>query len=320
MSEFVGLGYYAEIPSVFVDVQRVGPSTGMPTRTQQADILKIAYLSHGDTKHIALFPCNPEECFHMMANAFDLAERFQTPTFLVTDLDIGMNDWMTRRLKWDDTYRPDRGKVLSRAELDALKRFGRYEDTGGGIPARTLPGVGGKGAYFTRGSGHTLQATYTEDSDEYKAVMERLQKKMETAADAVPEPEIMLTKGGSDVGVITLGACHAAVTEALDILGVNGIHADYMRVRGFPFGKSVRDFLANHGRLLVVEQNRDAQLRSLLGIETNTDFSKMTAILDYAGLPLTAGFVVDEISKLMKDMPAPKAVSAGKKNSARGAK
>jgi 2-oxoglutarate ferredoxin oxidoreductase subunit alpha len=320
MSEFVGLGYYAEIPGVFVDVQRVGPSTGMPTRTQQADLLKIAYLSHGDTKHIALFPANPEECFYMMSQAFDLAERFQTPTFMVTDLDIGMNDWMTRRLKWDDTYRPDRGKVLSRAELDAMKKFGRYEDTGGGVPARTLPGVGGKGAYFTRGSGHTLQATYTEDSDEYRAVMERLRMKMETAADAVPEPEIHAAKGGSDVGLITIGACHAAVMEALDVLRANGVSADYMRVRGFPFGKAVRDFLASHRRLFIVEQNRDAQLRSLLGIETNTDFSKMTAILDYAGLPLTAGFVVDEISKLLKDSPAPKAVSAGKKKTARGAR
>jgi 2-oxoglutarate ferredoxin oxidoreductase subunit alpha len=320
MSEFVGLGYYAEVPGVFVDVQRVGPSTGMPTRTQQGDLLKIAYLSHGDTKHIALFPANPEECFYMMTQAFDLAERFQTPTFLVTDLDIGMNDWMTRRLKWDDQYRPDRGKVLTRSELDALKRFGRYEDTGGGIPARTLPGVGGKGAYFTRGSGHTLQATYTEDSDEYKAVMERLQKKLETAADAVPEPEIKLTKGGSDIGVITVGACHAAVTEALDVLEANGIHADYMRVRGFPFGKTVREFLASHRRLFIVEQNRDAQLRSLLGIETNTDFSKMTSVLDYAGLPLTAGFVVNELSTHLKNSPAPKAVSAGKKKTARGAK
>jgi 2-oxoglutarate ferredoxin oxidoreductase subunit alpha len=320
MSEFVGLGYYAEIPGVFVDVQRVGPSTGMPTRTQQADILKIAYLSHGDTKHIALFPCNPEECFHMMVAAFDLAERFQTPTFLVTDLDIGMNDWMTRRLKWDDSYRPDRGKVLGKAELDAMQKFARYADTGGGIPARTLPGVGGKGAYFTRGSGHTLAATYTEDSDEYKAVMERLQRKLETAADAVPEPEINLIKGGSDIGVITVGACHAAVTEALDILGANGFQADYMRVRGFPFGKQVREFMANHKRFFVVEQNRDAQLRSLLGIETETDFSKMTPVLDYAGLPLTAGFVVDEISKHLKNSPAPKAVSSGKKKAVRGAK
>jgi 2-oxoglutarate ferredoxin oxidoreductase subunit alpha len=320
MSEFVGLGYYAEVPGVFVDVQRVGPSTGMPTRTQQADMLKIAYLSHGDTKHLALFPCNPEECFYMMAQAFDLAERFQTPTFLVTDLDIGMNDWMTRKLKWDDSYRPDRGKVLSRAELDALKRFGRYEDTGGGIPARTLPGVGGKGAYFTRGSGHTLAATYTEDSDEYKAVMERLALKMKTAEDALPEPVIDAKNG--DVGIVSVGACDSAVKEALDTLRANGVSADYMRVRAFPFGKKVREFMKKHSRIFVVEQNRDAQLRSLLAIETETNFENMTPVLDYAGLPLTAGFVVREISKHLDSMPPTgKKVEAGKKRKAvRGAK
>ncbi|MEK7400853.1 MAG: 2-oxoacid:acceptor oxidoreductase subunit alpha [Gemmatimonadota bacterium] len=298
MSEFVGLGYYAEVPGVFVDVQRTGPSTGMPTRTQQSDLLSIAYLSHGDTKHIALFPANPEECFYMMAQAFDLAERFQTPTFLVTDLDIGMNDWMTRRLKWDDSYRPDRGKVLGAAELAEIKKFGRYQDTGGGVPARTLPGVGGKGAYFTRGSGHTLQATYTEDSDEYRAVMERLKLKLETAAEAVPEPDIDAKSG--TIGIVSIGGCHAAVQEALHVLRAQNVAADYMRVKGFPFGKKVRAFLATHRRIFVVEQNRDAQLRSLLGIETGTSFDKMIPVLDYGGLPLTAGFVVNEISRQLK--------------------
>ena len=298
MSEFVGLGYYAEVPGVFVDVQRTGPSTGMPTRTQQSDLLSIAYLSHGDTKHIALFPANPEECFYMMVQAFDIAERFQTPTFLVTDLDIGMNDWMCRRLKWDDSYRPDHGKVLGKAELDAVKKFSRYADTGGGIPARTLPGVSPKGAYFTRGSGHTLQATYTEDSDEYRAVMERLALKFKTAEDAVPEPEIDAKDG--TIGIVSIGGCHAAVREALQTLRAQNVAADYMRIRGFPFGKKVREFLAKHRRIFVVEQNRDAQLRSLLGIETGTAFDKMIPVLDYGGLPLTAGFVVSEISRQLK--------------------
>src|SRR5437867_3112234 len=299
MSEFVGLGYYAEIPGVFVDVQRTGPSTGMPTRTQQGDLLSIAYLSHGDTKHIALFPANPEECFYLAVQAFDLAERFQTPVFLVTDLDIGMNDWMCRRLTWDDSYRPDRGKVLGAAELAEMKKFARYADTGGGVPARTLPGVHSKGAYFTRGSGHTSQATYTEDSDEYREVMDRLARKLATAAEAVPEPEIDAQEGAA-LGIISIGGCHAAVREALHRLRADGISADYMRIRGFPFGKSVGAFLGKHRRCFVVEQNRDAQLRSMLAIETGTPLEKMIPVLDYGGLPLTAGFVVDEVSRQLK--------------------
>jgi 2-oxoglutarate ferredoxin oxidoreductase subunit alpha len=299
MSEFIGLGYYAEVPGVFVDVQRTGPSTGMPTRTQQGDLLSIAYLSHGDTKHIALFPANPEECFYLAVQAFDLAERFQTPVFLVTDLDIGMNDWMCRRLKWDDAYRPDRGKVLGAAELAEIKKFSRYADTGGGIPARTLPGVSPKGAYFTRGSGHTSAATYTEDADEYKEVVDRLARKLATAAEAVPAPEIDAQPGGT-LGIISIGGCHAAVQEALHQLRAQGVAADYMRVRGFPFGAKVREFLAAHRRCFVVEQNRDAQLRSLLIIETGTSPDKMIPVLDYGGMPLTAGFVVTEISRQLR--------------------
>jgi 2-oxoglutarate ferredoxin oxidoreductase subunit alpha len=299
MSEFIGLGYYAEIPGVFVDVQRTGPSTGMPTRTQQGDLLSIAYLSHGDTKHIALFPANPEECFYLAVQAFDLAERFQTPVFLVTDLDIGMNDWMCRRLKWDDRYRPDRGKVLGAAELAEVKKFARYADTGGGIPQRTLPGVHPKGAFFTRGSGHTSQATYTEDADEYREVMDRLARKLATAAEAVPDPEID-AQDGATLAIVSIGGCHAAVREALHRLRAEGIVADYMRIRGFPFGSSVRQFLAKHRRCFVVEQNRDAQLRSLLAIETGTPLEKMIPVLDYGGLPLTAGHVVDEISRQLQ--------------------
>jgi 2-oxoglutarate/2-oxoacid ferredoxin oxidoreductase subunit alpha len=298
MSEFIGLGYYAEIPGVFVDVQRTGPSTGMPTRTQQGDLLSIAYLSHGDTKHIALFPANPEECFSLMVQAFDLTERFQTPVFVVTDLDIGMNDWMCRRLKWDDSYRPDRGKVLGAAELAEVKKFARYADTGGGIPARSLPGVHPKGAFFTRGSGHTSQATYTEDSDEYREVMDRLALKLATAAEAVPGPDIDAQGGGggATLGIVSIGGCHAAVREALHQLRAEGIAVDYMRIRSFPFGSSVRQFLTKHRRCFVVEQNRDAQLRSLLAIETGTPLEKMIPVLDYGGLPLTAGFVINQIS------------------------
>jgi 2-oxoglutarate/2-oxoacid ferredoxin oxidoreductase subunit alpha len=299
MSEFIGLGYYAEVPGVFVDVQRTGPSTGMPTRTQQGDLMSIAYLSHGDTKHIALFPANPEECFYMMPKAFDLTERFQTPVFVVTDLDIGMNDWMCRRLKWDDNYTPDRGKVLGAEELAEVKKFARYADTGGGVPARTLPGVHPKGAYFTRGSGHTSQATYTEDADEYREVMDRLARKIATAAEAVPEPEID-SQAGSTIGIVSIGGCHAAVREALQRLRQEGITADYMRIRGFPFGKSTKAFMARHRRCFVVEQNRDAQLRSMLAIETGTPLEKMIPVLEYGGLPLTAGFVVNEISRQLK--------------------
>jgi 2-oxoglutarate ferredoxin oxidoreductase subunit alpha len=312
MSEFVGLGYYAEVPGVIVDVQRTGPSTGMPTRTQQGDLLSIAYLSHGDTKHIALFPANPEECFYLMVTSFDLAERFQTPVFVVTDLDIGMNDWMCRRLKWDDGFRPDRGKVLSAAELEDVKKFARYADTGGGIPARTLPGASAKGAYFTRGSGHTSAATYTEDADEYREVVDRLARKLATAAEAVPEPEID-SQEGATLGIVSIGGCHAAVREALHHLRGEGIAADYMRIRAFPFGSSVRAFLAKHRRCFVVEQNRDAQLRSLLAIETGTALDKMIPVLDYGGLPLTAGFVVNEISAQLRLLqhPMPEGADSG---------
>ncbi|HJQ19111.1 MAG TPA: 2-oxoacid:acceptor oxidoreductase subunit alpha [Gemmatimonadaceae bacterium] len=304
MSEFIGLGYYAEIPGVFVDVQRTGPSTGMPTRTQQGDLLSIAYLSHGDTKHIALFPANPEECFYLTTQAFDLAERFQTPVFIVSDLDIGMNDWMCPRLKWNDRYRPDRGKVLDAAELAEVKKFARYADTGGGVPARTLPGVSPKGAYFTRGSGHTSAATYTEDADEYREVVDRLARKLATAGEAVPGPEIDPHDGAS-IGIVSLGGCHAAVREALHQLRSSGVAAEYMRVRGFPFGASVRDFMTKHRRYFIVEQNRDAQLRSLLAIETGTPLEKMVPVLDYGGLPLTAGFVVNEIARQLRVLQTP---------------
>jgi 2-oxoglutarate ferredoxin oxidoreductase subunit alpha len=298
MSEFIGLAYYTEIPGVFFDIQRTGPSTGMPTRTQQADLLSIAYLSHGDTKHIALFPANPEECFYLSVTAFDLAERFQTPVFVVSDLDIGMNDWMVNRLTWDDAYRPDRGKVLGADELSKIQRFSRYLDIDGdGIAARTLPGVHPKGAYFVRGSGHDKHAAYTEDAAEYQEVVDRLARKLRTAEEAVPGPELHRCNGGSPIGLIALGGTRAALLEARDRLGAQGIDVDYMRIKAFPFGQAVRRFLETHETLFVIEQNRDAQLRSLLAIETGLARDRMTAVLDYGGLPLTAEAVVGQVTR-----------------------
>jgi 2-oxoglutarate ferredoxin oxidoreductase subunit alpha len=295
MQEFIGLAYYAEVPSVFVDVQRVGPATGMPTRTQQSDLFSCAYASHGDTKHICVYPSDPKECFEMAPIAFDLAERFQTPVFVVTDLDIGMNDWMVPRFKWDDKYVPDRGKVLTAAEVEALPKWGRFQDTGGGIPSRTLPGSGGKGAFFTRGSGHNLNAAYTEDSAEYKAVLDRIALKFKTAATAVPKPEFH-GDGKADIGIIALGGTRGAVLESIARLKDQGIAADFMRIRGFPFDKEVLEFIENHERVFVVEQNRDAQLRSMLSIDLSVDPNRLTSILDFAGLPLTAKVVVEAVA------------------------
>ena len=297
MSEFIGLAYYAEVPGVFFDVQRTGPSTGMPTRTQQSDLLPIAYLSHGDTKHIALFPANPEECFYLTTQAFDLTEQFQTPVFVVTDLDIGMNDWMCRKLVWDDSYRPNRGKVLSAEDLEKVQRFSRYTDRDGdGIAPRTIPGVSPKGAYFTRGSGHTKDATYTEDSAEYREVVDRLARKLATAATAVPAPELdMQPGGGAEIGIITVGGCRGAVLEAIDQLRADGTPVDYMRIRAFPFPQSVADFVKDHARCFVVEQNRDGQLRSLIALETGIARDRMISILDYGGLPLTAQIVLSAV-------------------------
>ena len=295
MNELLGLAYYAEIPAVVADVQRVGPSTGMPTRTQQGDVLECAYASHGDTKHILLFPSNPHECFHFAAKAFDLAERFQTPVIILSDLDIGMNDWVVPRLTWDDSYRPDRGRVLTAEEIEALPSFHRYSpEDENYVAARTLPGVGGKGAYFTRGSGHNKLGGYTEIPDEYQEVMDRLLLKHKSAARFVPEPEI-LERAGARFGVISLGGCDPAVREALDILAANGTPADYMRVRGFPFSESVERFLAEHEFCFVVEQSRDAQFRSLLTLETAVPKHKLKSMLVYGGFPLSASHVVKGI-------------------------
>jgi len=292
MNEFIGLAYYAEIPAVIVDVQRTGPSTGMPTRTQQGDLMMCAYASHGDTRHICLYPSDPGEAFEFAARAFDLAERFQTPVFVLTDLDIGMNDWMVPKLTWDDSYTPDRGKVLTAEELDEVKSFARYIDADGdGIAPRTLPGVHPKGAYFTRGSGHNRFGAYTEDGEEYVEVIDRIDRKIQRAAREVPQPVVQLASGAR-VGLVTVGGCHAACTEALDRLAADGIAVNYMRIRGFPFGDDVTAFLERHDVNFIVEQNRDGQLRNLLQLETGVAIEKLESVRYYAGFPMSAHHVI----------------------------
>jgi 2-oxoglutarate/2-oxoacid ferredoxin oxidoreductase subunit alpha len=300
MNELLGLAYYAEIPAVVMDIQRVGPSTGMPTRTQQGDILECAYASHGDTKHICLFPSNPAECFEFAAKSFDLAERFQTPVFMLSDLDIGMNDWVVPRLKWDDSYRPDRGRVLDANQLDEIKKYFRYSpEDENFVAARTLPGVSAKGAFFTRGSGHTRLGVYTEIPDEYQDVVDRLLRKHKASAKFVPAP-IVEKRNGARFGVVTVGGCDSAVREALDRLKERGIVADFMRIRAFPFPGSVEEFLNDHDFNFIVEQNRDAQLRSLITLETGVAKDKLRSVLVYGGFPLSAKRVIDSITSQLE--------------------
>jgi 2-oxoglutarate ferredoxin oxidoreductase subunit alpha len=295
MNEFIGFAYYAEVPAVIFDVQRTGPSTGMPTRTQQCDLVSCAYASHGDTRHVLLFPANPEECFYMSPQAFDLAERLQTPVMVLSDLDVGMNDWMCPDLEWDDSYAPDRGKVLTAEDLEGMEKFHRYLDVDGdGIPYRTLPGEHPKGAYFTRGSGHTKFGAYTEDADEYQEVIDRLLVKWETARELVPAAEIEYSKFNSSA-ILSIGSCDGAVREALVTLGEQNIGLNYCRVKAFPFTDAVRDFIDKHERIYVVEQNRDAQLRTLLMLDIDADPKKLVSMLHYNGLPISADFVIDRV-------------------------
>jgi 2-oxoglutarate/2-oxoacid ferredoxin oxidoreductase subunit alpha len=295
MNEFLGLAYYAEVPAVIFDIQRVGPSTGMPTRTQQGDLLLCAYASHGDTRHVCLYPANPEECFYMAVQAFDLAERLQTAVLVVSDLDIGMNDWMCRDLEWDDSYRPDRGKVLGKEEILKLEKLYRYFDKDGdGIGYRSMPGVHPKAAYFTRGSGHSQYGVYTEDAAEYQVVLDRLMKKWDTAKKLVPRAVIDAT-ANSGVGIVSLGSCDGAIHEAMHVLKEQGVGVDYMRVRAFPFSEDVDKFLSAHELLFVVEQNRDAQLRSLLTLETAVEKAKLRSLLHYSGLPISSAFIVEGV-------------------------
>ncbi len=301
MSEFLGFGYFTETPAVLFNVQRVGPSTGLPTRTQQADILSCAYASHGDTRHVLLFPADPGECFEHAVVAFDLAERLQTPVIVMSDLDIGMNDWMCPEIAWDDDRRFDRGKVLGPAELDRIEGWGRYRDVDGdGIPWRTLPGQDARGAYFTRGSGHDEFARYTENGDVYRELMQRLDAKWKTAATLVPAAEIDETAEAS-AGLVTVGSCADAALEARQILSGQGMSLSYCRIRAFPFGEGIRGFLDRHDTCYVLEQNRDGQLKSLLVNEFGIDPARLRSVLIYDGLPVSAGSVVNGIRTWIED-------------------
>jgi len=334
MNEFLGLAYFAEIPTVLIDVQRTGPSTGMPTRTQQSDILEAAYASHGDTKHVLLFPASPKECFEMTATSFDLAEQLQTPVIVMTDLDLGMNDHVSPPLEWDDSRAYKRGKVLTAEQLDHLNeiqtltgngdkapklplerfdgRFGRYLDVDDdGIPYRTIPGTHvSHGAFTTRGTSRDEYAIYTEDGDAYRRNVDRLLKKWNTAKSLVPEPafyrsakhEQSFGGGTADAdksvrtpGVIFFGTSTYAAEEALEMLTADGIALDAMRVRAFPFGKAFEEFVTSHDRVFVIEQNRDAQFKSLMMIELGTNPEKLVSVLNYDGTPITADYIYRQI-------------------------
>ena len=298
MTEFIGLAYFAEIPVTIINVQRGGPSTGMPTRTQQADLLSCAYASHGDTKHVLLFPEDPRECFDFAAAALDLADRLQTPIFVMTDLDIGMNHRLCEPLAWDDSRSYDRGKVMTEAELEAGRDFGRYLDVDGdGIPYRTLPGThASKGAYFTRGTTRDAYARYSEAGPDYLYNVTRLLKKFETAKELVPQPVLREAARETRFGVIYFGSTSPAMAEAFDALQAAGVHVDTLRVRAFPFSAAVDRFVAAHETVFVVEQNRDAQLRMMLVNEQQIDPARLEPILHYDGTPITARFIIEAIA------------------------
>ncbi|MBN9525351.1 MAG: 2-oxoacid:acceptor oxidoreductase subunit alpha [Alphaproteobacteria bacterium] len=298
MQEFLGLAYFAEIPAVIIDVQRGGPSTGMPTRTQQSDVLIAAYASHGDTKHVLLFPEDPHEAFQMTADALDLADRLQTPVFVMLDLDIGMNERLTAPLTWDDARRMDRGKVMTAEELSAGRDFGRYLDVDGdGIPYRTYPGTHpSKGSFFTRGTTRDRYARYSEDAAVYRDNMERLLRKFDHARSIVPAPRLHEAAQATRLGVIYYGSTSPAMSEALEILAERGIHVDALRIRAFPFADAVGEFLAAHDTVFVVEQNRDAQLRTLLTTELQADPVRLVPVLHYDGTPISARFIAGDIA------------------------
>ena len=299
MTEFIGLALFAEIPVVIIDVQRGGPSTGMPTRTQQSDLISCAYASHGDTKHVLLFPEDPAECFEFAAQAFDLADRLQTPVFVMTDLDIGMNTRLCNPFQWDDTCAYDRGKVMTYEDLESGKDFGRYLDVDGdGIAYRTYPGTHPtRGAYFTRGTTKDRYARYSEAGTDYVDNMQRLLRKFETAKQLVPKPLLYPAEKPARFGAIFYGSTSPAMQEALDVLADRGIHINALRVRGFPFQEEISDFVASHPWVFVVEQNRDAQLKTLLVNEAKVNPTRLISVLHYDGTPITARFIVGEIAK-----------------------
>jgi 2-oxoglutarate ferredoxin oxidoreductase subunit alpha len=299
MTEFIGLAHFAEIPVVLIDVQRGGPSTGMPTRTQQSDLLSCAYASHGDTKHVLLFPEDPTECFEFSAHAFDLADRLQTPVFVMTDLDIGMNTRLCDPFQWDDTRVYDRGKVMSYEDLESGKDFGRYLDVDGdGVAYRTYPGTHpARGAFFTRGTTKDRYARYSEAGPDYVDNMQRLLRKFETAKHYVPKPLLYPAEKPARFGAIFYGSTSPAMQEALDVLSERGIHINALRVRGFPFQEEIADFVASHPWVFVIEQNRDAQLKTLLVNEAKVNPTRLISVLHYDGTPITARYIVDQISQ-----------------------
>jgi 2-oxoglutarate/2-oxoacid ferredoxin oxidoreductase subunit alpha len=299
MNEFLGLAYFAEIPTVLIDVQRTGPSTGMPTRTQQSDILLAAYASHGDTKQVLVFPSTPKECFEMTAEAFDLAESLQTPIIMMTDLDLGMNDHMSEPFHWDDARKYNRGKVLNADELEELPRFGRYLDVDDdGITYRTIPGTHPtKGSFFTRGTSRDEYAVYTEDGRVYARNMDRLLKKWDTAKDMVPAPYLYQKENKSPYGLIFFGTSTYSAEEAMDTMATTGLSFDAIRLRSFPFNQTVEDFIHSHEKVFIIEQNRDGQMRSLLINELNVNPQKMVPVLNYDGMPITAHTIISLISK-----------------------
>jgi 2-oxoglutarate ferredoxin oxidoreductase subunit alpha len=304
MQEFIGLAYFAEIPAVIFDVQRGGPSTGMPTRTQQSDLLSCAYASHGDTRHALLFPADPRECFELSAQAFDLADRLQTPIFVMLDLDIGMNEWLVEPLRWDDARKYDRGKVMRFEDLEAGKDFGRYLDVDGdGIPYRTYPGTHpARGSFFTRGTSRDRYARYSEEGPVYVDNMERLLKKFNSAKALLPAPVKRNAREPTRFGALYFGSTAAAMDEAIGALDANDIHLDTLRVRAYPFADEVIDFIRDHDRVFLIEQNRDAQLRALLLDTGRVDANKIVSVLHYDGTPITANFIVGEISRRMQEL------------------
>ena len=297
MNEFLGLAYFAEIPTVLIDVQRAGPSTGMPTRTQQSDILEAAYASHGDTKHVLLFPASPKECFEMTAESFNLAEKLQTPVIVMTDLDLGMNDHVSAPMEWTDDAEYGRGKVLDAAALDKLERYGRYLDIDeDGIPYRTIPGThASKGSFVTRGTSRDEYAVYTEDEATYRRNMERLLRKWNAAREIVPAPEFYQETNSSTFGVLFFGTSTYAAAEAIELLKHERIALDAMRVKAFPFGQEFEDFVNSHEKVFVIEQNRDAQFRSLMMIELGINPEKLVSVLNYDGTPITADNILKQI-------------------------
>ena len=303
MTEFVGLAYFAEIPIVIFNIQRGGPSTGMPTRTQQSDILSCAYASHGDTKHVMLIPSDPKECFEFAAESFDISDRLQTPVFVLSDLDIGMNDWTCPEFEWDDDKEFDRGKVLSKDDLENMESWGRYLDVDGdGIPFRTLPGTHPeKGAYFARGSSHDEYARYVEDGEVNARNLKRILKKFKGAHKFLPKPVFKQDTNASSMGLIYFGSTEAAMQESLDQLSISGFPVDAMRIRSFPFSAEVWEFIHQHESVFLVEQNRDAQMRTLIISEGNINPEKFISILCFDGSPITANFISESIIEILSD-------------------